>query len=197
MKVEARNSLIAVSSIGAIALGVALALPPSSSATAEDDSQNEVQESERDPAVEETDSADDVSSTVEPDPACTDESGEPLPTVSNPCWAEANSNRAQALTCGAIASNDDASLTDRRWFVANCEGESDDYEVVSRNQHGFVLKYAGETFYLGNDCDVRSTTFGSGHWEWANGGWLMDFKGGDRIDFARRDSPSGEEACRS
>ena len=43
-----------------------------------------------------------------------------------------------------------------------------------------------ETIYLGKSCDAFTSTFGEGHWGWANGGYLASFDS-FRIGFPRQE----------
>ena len=87
------------------------------------------------------------------------------------------------------------------WGEADYIGCSDDYctGFYSReNRHGVVLKSDGKmykfsrsrgfevvsgvkirkfTLYVGKSCDTYSKRYGRGFWEWANGGFILYFKG--------------------
>jgi len=60
--------------------------------------------------------------------------------------------------------------------------------TAKQNAHGAALKNANETIYLGKDCDALSGKEEQGTWDWANGGFLIEFPS-RRIGFARQDQP--------
>lgn len=67
----------------------------------------------------------------------------------------------------------------------------------SFNANGAVLRSRGATLYLGRRCDAYSPQYGRGRWEWANGGFLVVFRG-RRIGFPRQEIDAGQgSACQS
>lgn len=123
------GGLIAAGSILAIALGVALALPdlklserPSSHERIETTTDNATPDlqMDRDASADDLGDSEGAAESNSEEVRCTDENGEPLPTVSNPCMADATSDRALALTCEATSSDQNASAPDKRWFEENC-----------------------------------------------------------------------------
>ncbi|HEY0117033.1 MAG TPA: hypothetical protein VGB54_15080 [Allosphingosinicella sp.] len=63
---------------------------------------------------------------------------------------------------------------------------------ASFNANGAVLRLRGATIYLGRGCDAYSPQYGRGRWEWANGGFLVVFRGGRRVGFPRQEIDAGQ-----
>ena len=53
------------------------------------------------------------------------------------------------------------------------------------NRHGLVLRSPRTTLYIGKSCDAYSKVYGKGRWEWANGGFVVQFPH-KRFGFARQ-----------
>ena len=69
--------------------------------------------------------------------------------------------------------------------------------TASPNRNGVVLRSRTGTIYLGRDCDAASPRLGRGRWEWANGGFLVRFRGAT-IGFPRQEIDAGNGLnCRS
>jgi hypothetical protein len=73
------------------------------------------------------------------------------------------------------------------------DGAHHQYYVFG-NANGVLLKSRSNRIYLGKDCDAYSPGYGRGHWSWANGGVLVEFKKGT-FGFPRQDTPFNDLRC--
>jgi hypothetical protein len=102
-----------------------------------------------------------------------------------------------AIIAAALVLATPAALVAQRGYGGGFEDGDGRVWQASFNANGAVLRSRDATIYLGRRCDAYSARYGHGRWEWANGGFLVVFRG-RQIGFPRQEIDAGQgRSCQS